>query len=1306
MAHKGYAFRAAAASGTLSTRPAVGAEDPVPGRPAGRPADEASAVRRGCSDAGSTPTAAGTPALGRLAAAVLLLAAAALAAVAPAGAAERRFRRLGLEDGLSHIAVYTILLDGQGFLWFGTQGGLDRYDGYRVLRGGLPPSEPRPLPNFDLGVVYQDRSGALWIGSWGGGLYRWEPDTGTVRSWRHDPEDQGSLSDDRIHQVVEDGRGGLWVGTVRGLDRIDLSTLALERWAAKRAPDLAERRIWSLAPRNDGGLWAGTGDGLFSVGPEGGAATHFRHDPADGASLPNDQVRALLVDSQDRLWIGTGDGAAVLPPGSQTLLPLPDAPGDPTALASSAINVVFEDSAGRIWLGTQRAGLHRVLDPRNPRGGFERIGHDPADATSLPHDDVRCIAEDASGQLWVGTRGGGAAVFDPRPARFGRLLAELVRAIHVDREGTLWAGTLDGLVGVAPDGSQRRLRHAAGDPASLPNDVVQAVLEDREGTLLVGTYAGLSTLDRSSGAFGRPPEVPAALVTQAVETLLETRDGSLWVGTRFAGLFRRSPDGRWSHLRRSREPNGLSDDYVRCLLEDEDGSLWIGTDVGGLNRRFPDGRVERYSHRADDPASLGDNRVNTLWRDRSGALWVGTAYGLARLRPGTNRFEVFHEDHGLPSATILGILGDAAGNLWVSSHAGLARFDPASARAGQPLQLQAYGTGDNLQGLIFTTGATFTSRDGELFFGGRHGLNRFDPQSIRPNLHRPPVVLTDVLVFGERPRLPKPVARLDRLDLTHRDTFFTFELAALDFVDPQRNRFAYKLEGFDPNWVEAGTRRWANYTRVDPGDYVFRVRAANPDGLWNDEGLAIAVHVEPPWWGTTWFRSLAVLLVGAALIGGHRTRLRAMRRRNAELERLVAERTREAVARRLEAEGQRRRLELINNLVKLINQETEFPELLRAILEGVIFFEAAERGLALVADTEEEGALEVVAASSWMDAEAPIGARLTRDDVERDYLAAAAEVAPGIYLGPPAPSKLTDLEARHGGVSATVLTLRIDVHGEAAGYLVLSHRKAPHVFDGLDLGNLQELIEHLVSAFFKGRVLERLRLASEQKSLFLGIAAHDLRSPLGGILSTTDLLLRLLAEGRVEPALWGRFLGNVRTTAEQMRTLVTDLLDVTAIETGRVKVLPREERLRDLVAEWTPLHLQLAEEKGVALAVELPPSEWAVLADRARVGEVIDNLLSNALKFTPRGGEVHLSCRRNGDHAEVLVTDSGQGLQPEELPQVFEGGKLSARPTAGEASSGLGLLIVKKLVELHGGRVWVESRPGKGSTFGFTLPLA
>jgi signal transduction histidine kinase/ligand-binding sensor domain-containing protein len=1217
---------------------------------------------------------------------------------APSGAAEEpaRFRRLGLEDGLSHSSVYTILQDRQGFLWFGTQGGLDRYDGYRVLRGGRYPGEPRMLPDHDVGTVYQDTAGALWLGSWGGGLYRNDPRTGALRGFRPAAGNPRSLSDARVHTVVDDRHGSLWVATFRGLDRIDLATLEISHWAppGAKAPPLDGERVWSLAPRADGRLWVGTGRGLLLLDPTRGVVTTLRHDPADPTSLPDDEVRALLLDRDGQLWVGTAGGLALQVPGASGFRTFPAAPEDAAGLADGTVDALFQDSRGWLWVGTLKGGLHRMRDPAHP-GGFERFRHDAADARSLANDDVRCVTEDASGMLWIGTRGGGISILDPRPQPIHRQLDELVRALYVDRSGTTWAGGLDGLVSIAADGTQQRYRHRVDDPTSIPSDVPQALLEDRDGVFWVGTFAGLATLDRASGRFTPVAGPGGVLASQPVEALLQAPDGTVWVGTRRAGLFRRDPAGHWASL--SAGSTGLSDDYVRSLLLDRAGGLWVGTDVGGVDRIEPGGRIVVYRHDEGDPGTLPDDRVHSIWEGDDGTIWVGTGYGLARLPPHSDRFVNLFEDDGLPSSTVLGILGDRSGRIWLSSHGGISRLDPASGA------VHTFGESDGVQGPIFTTAAAFRTRDGELLFGGRSGLNRLRPEAIVPNPHRPAVVLTDLRVFDRRPPLSSPVPSLDRIHLSYRDSFFTVELAALDFVDPRRNRFAYKLEGFDPAWVQAGESHVASYTGVRPGSYVLRVKAANSDGVWNERALAIPLVITPPFWRTWWFETLAGLLLAAALLAGHRARLAAVRRRNVELERLVAERTREAVARRLEAEGQKRRLTLTNDLVKLINEETEFGELLRAILEGVTFFVAGERGLAFVADAD--GRFRTAASAGWVGGSPP-EVVCSGDEIEHQYLARGHELAPGVIAGPASPSALRDLEQRHGGPSAAALALRIAVEGQEAGYLLISHVRDPRAFSGIDVVAVQDLTEHVASAFVKGRVLSRLRQANDQKSEFLGIAAHDLRSPLGGILSTVDLLLRLVREGKADAGLLQRFLGNVRQAAEQMRTLVTDILDVTSIESGRVRVEPRRHRLGELVEEWVPLHQRIAEDKGITLEVEPPPPDWEVIADRARVSEVVDNLLSNALKFTRSGGRVRLSCSRNGTEVSVLVHDDGPGLSAEELPRVFDGGRLSARPTAGEASSGLGLVIVKKLVELQGGRVWVDSEPGTGSTFGFTLKAA
>jgi len=462
----------------------------------------------------------------------------------------------------------------------------------------------------------------------------------------------------------------------------------------------------------------------------------------------------------------------------------------------------------------------------------------------------------------------------------------------------------------------------------------------------------------------------------------------------------------------------------------------------------------------------------------------------------------------------------------------------------------------------------------------------------------------------------------------------------------------------------------------------------------------------PEW--LTWQVALVALVAAVGVgIGLDQLRLLSIRRQKRRLEQLVAEHTAELRSNQEMLEKQNKRLEVNNTILKFINARIGFSDLLQTILEGIIFAQGADRALALVREKDEAGREVFVfeAASGWRFG-APEELTLTRADLEEAYLADTPEIGDGIWVGPCTESKLKEEERRLGGASKAVLVMRIEVDREVAGYLVISDIRESDAFEAQDLAALEDLKEHMASAFIKGKMMEELRELNQAKNEFFGIAAHDLRSPLGGVIGYSELLLKFLREDRRDDKLWTRFLTNIRTIADDMRTLVNQLLDVTTIESGKVELHARARPLADLLRERLDLYTQTADEKGIELLVDLEASDVPAIYDRVRLGEVLDNLVSNAIKFTWPGGRIRVFCDVAEEDLIVHVEDNGQGLAEYELHDAFSGKRLSARPTAGESTTGLGLVIVKKLVELHRGRVWVVSRKGEGSTFSFSLPLA
>lgn len=832
-----------------------------------------------------------------------------------------RFETLSLEDGLSQNAVLDLMQDRQGYLWVATQDGLNRYDGYAFTVYKNDPDDTNSLSLNSVLKLHEDRSGAIWVGTWGGGLNRLDPQTNQITRFRSDPADPDSLSNDTVAAIWQDTDGYLWIGTMGGgLSRFDpaTSTFHAYRHDPKNPNSIGSDFISAIYQDPAGILWLGTGGfgtagaGLDRFDSGTGEFRHYRHDPGDATTLTSDTISTVYPDGTGKLWVGTGGfslpgaGLNLFDPETSRVERILHDENDPDSLSSDTVMRILTDSQGQTWFGTWGGGLdllHRDGDE------LEFIHHrnDPYEPSSLSADIVWSLLEDRSGVLWTGTINGGLAKMNPEMQRFGlfrnhpsqpdSLSFDVIGSFFEERQGGLWIGTWGGGLNLFDRTSGRFTHyvHDSQDPGSLKEDTVSAVYEDDEGSIWVGTFAGLDRFDRQTGKFAHfvhNSADPESLVNDSVYSLLPAGDGRMWVAT-LGGLDLYNPaTGVFTHFRHDpKDAASLPDDAITELYITPGGVLWVGTWHGGMAYLDPEewaesrARFVRYAHEPDVPTSLSDNGVWAIHEDRSGAIWAGTQAGLNRLDPQTGKFTHYLEKDGLPNSSVTCIQEDESGNLWLSTNNGLVRLNPILMR------FRTYDVTNGLQSNEFDSGACLRSRNGELYFGGVRGFNAFLPAAIQDNPNPPPVVLSGFRVFNR----PTPVDLSGRtpIVLSYEQNFIAFEFAALDFHAPQKNRYAYRLEGFDTDWVDAGDRRYASYTNLPGGDYTFRVRGSNNDGLWNEAGIALPLHVSPPLWQTWWFRASAILLMVGLLFGGYRWRVHEVRVQNRKLEQTVALQTAE-----------------------------------------------------------------------------------------------------------------------------------------------------------------------------------------------------------------------------------------------------------------------------------------------------------------------------------------------------------------------------------------------------------------------------
>jgi signal transduction histidine kinase/ligand-binding sensor domain-containing protein len=922
-----------------------------------------------------------------------------------------RFDRYSVEDGLSQSVGQRMLQDRQGFLWVATEDGLNRFDGYTFKVFRNDPEDPHSLSNSTLLALHEDRLGGIWVGTFGGGLNRYDPETEQFTRYRHDPEDSNSLSSDYVRSIYRDRTGALWVGTVsNGLDRYDAAT---GRWTHYRHdPDdpysLGGNAVPVLLEDSSGELWIGTNRGLDRLDPEsviggdGPRFVHYQHDPGNPYSLSANLVLTLFEDPSNTLWVGTiGGGLNRFDRDTETFARYLHDPGNPYSLSDDTVRAVLVDSVGTLWVGTV-GGLDRLENAAAiaaDEAHFVHYRHDPADPHSLGADAVQSLLEDRSGGVWVGTYGGGLGRYDRRGQQFtyyrldpndeNSLSAAAIWAIQEDRSGMLWIGTHGGGLDRYDrrTGEWRHYRNDPDDPGSLASDTILSILEDREGILWFGTDAGLDRLDPRNGSgpnlrfdhFQSDAGDPHSLSNNSVWTILQDRQGIIWLGTDF-GLNSFDPQlpagSETTTLRFTRylydpdDANSLSNSRVWPIYEDRFGVLWIGTN-GGLNSLDPDRKTfTRYLNDPDDPQSLSNNAIFCIHEDRSGVLWIGTwGGGLNRLdrRAGSaarGAFAHYRVKDGLPNDSVYGILEEGgppdgqAGRLWLSTNNGLSRFDP------QTETFRNYGVRDGLQSVEFNLGAHHQSSSGEMFFGGIMGLNAFYPDRITDNPYVPPVVPTSFTQDGEPLTFDqaggKPASAIQSLTLKWPDNDFEFEFAALSYFQPDNNRYSYMLEGYDDDWNHIGTRRYGGYTNLPGGSYTLRLRGSNNDGWWNEQGRSIQITIVPPFWATWWFRGTVALLAVSGVLGGLQFRIRTVEAQRRELEAQVRVRTGELAARTEELAARTRELQALNAVASVVSHSLDLDQVLADALEKTLQVMETEAGGIYILD-DRRGALDIAA---------------------------------------------------------------------------------------------------------------------------------------------------------------------------------------------------------------------------------------------------------------------------------------------------------------------------------------------------------
>ena len=1068
------------------------------------------------------------------------------------------FNHLTTEDGLSNNNVYDIIQDKLGFIWFATDDGLNRFDGYDFKIYRNDPAGKNSLSDNSVWALREDKEGNIWIGTKNGWLNCYNPITEKFKKWKIESD---ILKENAITTIYVDSKGFIWVGTYRsGLYRLNPSNDKIDRWY--NDPDdytsISNNYISSILEDSFGNFWISTYYGLNKFNPRQTSKDflHYFHSPSNRSSVNNNIIWSLTQSDSNPniIWIGTANGLAKFLVDEETFnrIQIPNPEG--LQFGNSAGSVIEEEtehSEKILWIDSY-AGLIRLNTGNMNANRFTNNKNDPK---SIISNQIHRIYKDRSGVLWIATEKG-LSYFTLKSSKFNypfshkfnvtnpeELSKKNITTITKTPDGRIWFGTDEGLYFVSNlNGVMtiRKLNHSENlNVWSLASGLDE---------LWIGTYgSGLFKLNLKTNSLASMKMFPQWTNTQSTKfnkVVFLDNENNLWIGYWGFGLARLNPStGKYSSwLNNEDDPYSLSYDDVWALHKDRKGRMWIGTDGGGLNL-FEERNGERFYHWTADSSSsdnlssrsiysICEASVKNYSEDKT-VLWIGTNNGLNKfvIKNSENKnafppdieIKYFTIKDGLADNSVKSVIEDENGNLWLGTSSGISFFDI------EKNQFTNFTKSDGVIGTDFNFSSAYKNEDGIIFMGSTEGLNYFSPSDIKLSDYMPPLLITDFQIFnhsvevGDASPLKSSLLSTDRLILSYTQNVFSFQFAALDYASPQKIKYAYKMEGFDDDWVKSGSRRFVTYTNLNPGDYIFKVRSTNSDGIWNKNIKELQVTITPPWWQTPWAIGLYALIFILGVWG----------------------------------------------IFKFQNYRTRLQNEL----------------------------------------------------------------------------KMQEFEAHH------------------------------------------------------------LREVENMKSRFFANLSHEFRTPLTLIKGPLEQLI----SGRIKDNLSDYYKMLLRNT-EKLQTLIDQLLELSQLEAEKIPLNKQKQDLISLLRNFTYNFMPLAEEKLITLSFNSSVESLNAMIDRDKLEKIINNLLSNAFKFTPSGGKILVDIGTENstsqNFAVVEISDTGVGIAEEYQSKIFDRFyQVDGNSKKNESGSGIGLALVKELVSLHNWEISVKSKEGEGTTFSLKIPL-
>ncbi len=842
------------------------------------------------------------------------------------------FKSYDTKDGLSQSTVESFLYDSKGFMWIGTRAGLDKYDGYSFKAYTNNIGDAGSISNDGITDLVEDSNKNIWVGTINGlNFYNRDLDTFT----HNFPK---SLHDVNIEDLYFDKPHNLWISTQVGLIKFDPQANSFKNYThSENQNSIISNVVRCTISDKNGNLWIGTADGLDMLKTKTDEFSHFQNNSLE-TSISDNYVEVLFLDSKGNLWIGTKNGLNLLSADNKFIRFMND-PQNSKSLCNNSILSIEEDNNGKIWIGTENGGLSILETSTNL---FTNYQNEVGNTESIAHNSIDAIYKDPLNNMWLGTFAKGFSVCSLNKKKFlhykftptndSGLNCNIINAFKEDSHGNIWIATDGGGLNVFNPKSNNFISYKANNKIqnSIGGNYATSLTIDRDENIWLTTWAGgVTFFDRKKKKFTvykKNISNNAGLTANEAFDIIEDHNGDLWIATYGGGLNKldRKTNKFTYYTHNNADSKSLKHNLLLRVFEDSRNQIWVcgvGTGLALLDQKT--NTFLHYMHNEKDPFSISHNVAVKIYEDVKANIWVATNEGLNCFNQKTKKFKRYYVQDGLPSNNVESIIEDRNGNFWIGTNKGLCYFDYKNQKF-----ITFNNTSEGLQGLEFNSNAAMKSRSGLLYMGGRNGFNIFNPDSIlKKNLKPPAIVITDFQLFNKPVKisctspLQKNINDADEILLNYSESVFSFEFSALNFSTG--NNYAYIMEGFDKGWNYIGGKRAATYTNLDPGEYTFKVKAANSDGIWNEKGRSVKIVIIPPLWQTWWFRSLLAALLIICTVAFYRIRLNLIEKQKIYLKKILLEQTSEIINKNDELEAQANNLQRLNEVILKKSDETE-----------------------------------------------------------------------------------------------------------------------------------------------------------------------------------------------------------------------------------------------------------------------------------------------------------------------------------------------------------------------------------------------